>query len=406
MTPNISSQAPVSPPKKIPKRNYDWKEIRKLLTLKNFTIVSIVFMLIGLLPQINSQNNFISSLQGFFEIGIICFILAYFLYAVKCWGENDQGYAFFMVMIPLLVNFLATSKITEPTTNILFYLFIQFCFYGILAVILLYISDKVKMGIERYLFRRTRRSHWYFIPKSSYVLFGIVFVSLLVLNFGSISLLSDNSNMISQSLQKINSPAYATSASNVVPTPAASQNSQIVPTLQPDIINRIESTVSNSAPVIDIPTLENKIHEGINQQRKNNGLSSLSYDSALASIARKHSADMALNNYFEHVNLQGLDPTDRGNKAGYSCNKNYGSYYTTGIAENIMQNNLYDSVTTTNGIPRYDWNSQEEIAQSTVEGWMNSPGHRKNILTSTYDREGIGVSIATDKKVYITQDFC
>ena len=81
-------------------------------------------------------------------------------------------------------------------------------------------------------------------------------------------------------------------------------------------------------------------------------------------------------------------------------------HITPGLAENIYQNNLYDSVTYYNGIPSYDWNTQEEIAQSTVEGWMDSPGHRKNILTSSYDREGIGVAIATNDKVYITQDFC
>ena len=160
-------------------------------------------------------------------------------------------------MIPLLVYFFTMSKISESTTNIRFFLFIQFCFYGILSVILLYISDKVKMEIEKHLFRITRRSHWDFIPELSYVLTGVVIVSLLVLNFGSIPLLSDNTNTISQSLQKINSPTYATSASNVVPTTAASSNYQIIPTLQPEIINRIESTVGNSAPVIDIPTLEN-----------------------------------------------------------------------------------------------------------------------------------------------------
>jgi uncharacterized protein YkwD len=71
-----------------------------------------------------------------------------------------------------------------------------------------------------------------------------------------------------------------------------------------------------------------------------------------------------------------------------------------------MQNNLYDSVTYYNGIPRYAWNTQEEIAQSTVDGWMTSPGHRQNILTSTYNREGIGVAIDSDNKVYITEDFC
>jgi uncharacterized protein YkwD len=115
---------------------------------------------------------------------------------------------------------------------------------------------------------------------------------------------------------------------------------------------------------------------------------------------------MARNNYFEHDNLGGLGPTERGAQAGYSCYKNYGSYYTTGIAENIYQNNLYDSITYYNGIPSYDWNTQEEIAQSTVSGWMKSPGHKRNILDSTYDREGIGVAVASDDKVYITQDFC
>lgn len=115
---------------------------------------------------------------------------------------------------------------------------------------------------------------------------------------------------------------------------------------------------------------------------------------------------MARNNYFEHDNPGDLGPTERGAQVGYSCYKNYGSYYTTGIAENIYQNNLYDSITYYNGIPSYDWNTQEEIAQSTVSGWMNSPGHKRNIVDPTYDRDGIGVAVASDDKVYITQDFC
>jgi uncharacterized protein YkwD len=112
---------------------------------------------------------------------------------------------------------------------------------------------------------------------------------------------------------------------------------------------------------------------------------------------------MARNNYFSHVNLQGLDPTGRGTKAGYSCYKNYGSYYTTGLAENIFQTH---HSTTYNGITVNDMESSESIAQSTVNGWMNSPGHQQNILTSTYDREGIGVGISSDKTVYVTEDFC
>jgi uncharacterized protein YkwD len=167
-----------------------------------------------------------------------------------------------------------------------------------------------------------------------------------------------------------------------------------------DIVSKV------TKPEINISQLEKRIHELVNEERKKYGLTPLKWDDKLALITRKHSQDMALNNYFDHINLKGEDPTERGLKEGYRCYKNYGSYYTEGIAENIFQNNLYDSVTYINGIPVYDYNSLEEIAESTVEGWMESPGHRSNILNKNYDREGIGVAISNDDKVYITQDFC
>jgi uncharacterized protein YkwD len=79
----------------------------------------------------------------------------------------------------------------------------------------------------------------------------------------------------------------------------------------------------------------------------------------------------------------------------------------SGLAENIFQGNLYDKYYTINGIiTSYDWNTNEKIAISTVDGWMESPGHRKNILTEMFDLEGIGVVIDEDDKVYITQNFC
>jgi len=37
---------------------------------------------------------------------------------------------------------------------------------------------------------------------------------------------------------------------------------------------------------------------------------------------------------------------------------------------------------------------------------MNSPGHRENILTETYDREVIGVVIGAGESVWVTQNFC
>jgi uncharacterized protein YkwD len=172
-------------------------------------------------------------------------------------------------------------------------------------------------------------------------------------------------------------------------------------------VNAVLAVSAEGPRQVNTTFLEERVHDLVNVERNRNGLISLDMDLRLSVIARNHSQDMAANSYFAHVNLQGQSPTDRGDAAGYTCRKDYGSYYTFGIAENLFQNNLYDSVTYMNGDPiSYDWNSIEEIAGTSVEGWMESPGHRKNILTSTFDREGIGVAVAADDKMYVTEDFC
>ncbi len=47
-----------------------------------------------------------------------------------------------------------------------------------------------------------------------------------------------------------------------------------------------------------------------------------------------------------------------------------------------------------------------ELAELVVDGWMDSSGHRENILKDSYDLEGIGVAIDSTEQVYITQNFC
>lgn len=148
-----------------------------------------------------------------------------------------------------------------------------------------------------------------------------------------------------------------------------------------------------------VEQIEARVHTLINNERAVAGLTPLLLDSVLSDIARKHSADMALGGYFDHVNREGLDPSGRATKEGYSCTKSYGSYYTYGVAENINQV-PYGNVVGCGYV-----SSSEDVASCAVDGWMTSAGHRQNILTSTYDREGIGVSIAGNK-VYITEDFC
>jgi len=168
-----------------------------------------------------------------------------------------------------------------------------------------------------------------------------------------------------------------------------------------------ENTPVNKKPIIDKSKLEIQVHILTNQYRVQNGLDELAWDDTLSNIARNHSRDMASRNYFSHDSPEGRDPTDRGTLQGYRCQKTVGNLIYSGIAENIFQNNLYDTVWYTNGIQTsYDWNDLDDLATSTVDGWMDSPGHRENILTKTYDGEGIGVEISSDDKVYITQDFC
>jgi uncharacterized protein YkwD len=159
-------------------------------------------------------------------------------------------------------------------------------------------------------------------------------------------------------------------------------------------------------PKLDLSALEKRIHDLINKERQKHGLSTIRWDDALKRIAQKHSADMAKKNYFSHTSPEGHDFSYRYIKSGYACAITIENRIYKG-AENLFQNNLYTSATMVNGvISYYDWNTLEEIAVSTVEGWMNSPGHRSNILTPVWLREGIGVSIAPDDKVYITENFC
>jgi uncharacterized protein YkwD len=115
---------------------------------------------------------------------------------------------------------------------------------------------------------------------------------------------------------------------------------------------------------------------------------------------------MARRSFFDHINPDGRNPTERARDARYTCRKYAGDLITEGIAENIFQNNLYNRVLVRGREMTFDWNSAEEIALSTVDGWMQSPGHRRAILTKSYDRTGVGIAVASNDQVLITQLFC
>jgi uncharacterized protein YkwD len=158
-------------------------------------------------------------------------------------------------------------------------------------------------------------------------------------------------------------------------------------------------------PVVVATDVAQRIHTLINAERTRHGLSTLTWDKTLARIATNHSRDMLRRDTLTHNGPEGQDFGDRYRQAGYICEVRIGNVIYTG-AENVALSRLYNRVTVRNGIPHYEWNSPQDIARHTVDGWMHSRGHRENILIPYWRHEGIGVEVAPDNKVYITQNFC
>lgn len=158
-------------------------------------------------------------------------------------------------------------------------------------------------------------------------------------------------------------------------------------------------------PKIDAVDVARRIHALVNQERAKQKLPALAWTEPLAKIAAKHSRDMARRTYFSHDSPEGQRFSDRYRAGGYECAIRIGDTIYGG-AENLALNHLYNSVTTVNGRSFYDWNSADDLAHQAVTGWMNSPGHRRNILTPHWKNEGLGIAVAPDGKVYVTQNFC
>jgi len=159
-------------------------------------------------------------------------------------------------------------------------------------------------------------------------------------------------------------------------------------------------------PEIRAQSMERRVFEWINIERAKVDLPALKWDERLADVARAHSRDMAERHYVSHLTPEGKTPTDRGSAVGYECRTLIGPYIYVGLGENIFQNNLYSRAILRGLHVVYEWNTEDEIVRTSVKGWMDSPGHRSNILKATFEKSGVGVAFSEDAKVLITQNFC
>ncbi|MEU6776840.1 sigma-70 family RNA polymerase sigma factor [Streptomyces sp. NPDC046759] len=113
----------------------------------------------------------------------------------------------------------------------------------------------------------------------------------------------------------------------------------------------------------------------VNKERAAAGCGPLTEDPQLQKAAQGHSDDMAARHFFDHVNPDGADPGQRITAAGYRWST-YG--------ENIAQG--------------------QQSAAAVMQSWMNSPGHRANILNCSFKDIGVGVHKGAGGPWW-TQDF-
>ncbi|MBE5805322.1 MAG: SCP-like extracellular protein [Clostridiales bacterium] len=131
--------------------------------------------------------------------------------------------------------------------------------------------------------------------------------------------------------------------------------------------NSNQNTTSTSLSADELETFNL-----INQQRINNGLPALKIDEEVQRVARIKAQDMVDNNYFAHNSPTYGTP--------FNMLKNFGISYNT-AGENIAGNSNNNSA---------------------VTAWMNSSGHRANILNNSYNYTGIGI-VTSPKygKIYV-----
>lgn len=136
------------------------------------------------------------------------------------------------------------------------------------------------------------------------------------------------------------------------------------------------STSGSSASDSNVSAVEREVVRLVNAEREKQGLKPLALDSKLSSIAGKKSQDMKDNNYFSHQSPTYGSPFD--------MLKQFGVSYST-AGENIA--------------------AGQRSAKVVVDGWMNSQGHRENILNASFTKIGVGYVSGGSYGSYWTQLF-
>jgi uncharacterized YkwD family protein len=162
--------------------------------------------------------------------------------------------------------------------------------------------------------------------------------------------------------------AGTTNQSKPAAKPAAPAAKPAAPEVTPD-----KSTDKKPETSSELSAFEQEVVKLTNAEREKQGLAALKIDTELSKVARIKSQDMKDKNYFDHNSPTYGSPFDMMKQFGIS-------YKTAG--ENIAQG--------------------QQTPEEVVQAWMNSQGHRENIMNSSFTHIGVGY---VESGNYWTQQF-
>lgn len=137
--------------------------------------------------------------------------------------------------------------------------------------------------------------------------------------------------------------------------------------------------------------MERRVYRRVNEIRREHGLAPLKRDPKIASVARGHSEDMYDREYFSHYSPEDQSPGDRLGEVGLF------PIHCRTVGENLGYVSFSGELETEG--------DAERVVEIVIDGWMDSDGHRENLLDEQWETTGIGV-YGGDGRVYVTQNFC
>lgn len=164
----------------------------------------------------------------------------------------------------------------------------------------------------------------------------------------------------------------------------------------------------DSPPSVAAVDVESVTHVQVNAARQANGQHELAYDAALAAIAQRHADDMATRGYFDHASPDGETLSERMVRARYRCEIVLPSGRILTGAENLAMIPWAPMVVARKDGTRGAAETRDAVgvANEAVRGWLDSPGHRANLLHPHLRSEGLGVRVQKNGQVLIVQVFC